>query len=256
MNHANAALRNLITRETRRARRAACLVCRLLIASFAALGFLGCGHLERAQVDRAQIRSIGVVSLMGDQVSVQKVQPAILGGVERQTIPTSALGLHEITEKYVAASMRGVTVKNLGGQRSQIAAAVLDARGGVFVARPGGPDWARDEAIRLGKEAGIDALALIVPDKTLRSSTPGQLKGFTLLIAAPLWGESANAMALQRLYLYETKTGKRGGIEGASASVPLKDQSWRNPYSSQVRDAFAEAIRRNAEDLVRGAGFR
>jgi hypothetical protein len=63
-------------------------------------------------------------------------------------------------------------------------------------------------------------------------------------------------MALQQLHLYKTKTGKRGGIEGASASVSLKGESWRNPRSLQVSDASAGAVRQNAENLVRGAGFR
>jgi hypothetical protein len=189
---------------------------------------------------------------MGDSVVVSKRGQTVFGN-DRSTIPADQLGLHELTEKAVAARIRGVAVKPLGAQRRRIADAVWNPRADRPLAEPILKDWAANEAIRLGKSEGIDALALIVPDSVKEYGTGEWIRGFALFVFSAFGRESGAVAAHQQLHLYDARTGRRISMGFATHATALKADAWRQPASAPVREAFAATIEKNSEKLVRGA---
>ncbi|MES2570304.1 MAG: hypothetical protein V4710_09670 [Verrucomicrobiota bacterium] len=205
---------------------------------------------------RARIQSVGVVSLMDEKVVFERIGTTAFTNAYK-TLPTDSLGLHQLGENRIVASLEGRHGKALESERTRVAQTVkLSTMQRLITGGTMNKKAISLEAKRLGAAHAIDTLLILVPAPFQPYGSNTSIWGYTMHQRSLFGNEGTTAFAVQCIEAYDTRTGGKLGYARATNFKDISNAAWRDGSTQETRDCFAELIKKNTEIMLTNLGLR
>jgi hypothetical protein len=216
----------------------------------------GCASQPISPDARTRIQSVGVVSLIDDEIQMVRIGTMVFGN-KFHSLPAGHLGLNEVVERAIATNLRIGKPTLLSKEREGIRRVAGKSKGERF--------WSAGsinsrlilaEAQRLHRAHGIDTLVAVVPGTTTPYNSNATLTGFSIYQRSAFGMGSTAAFAVQSIMVIDARAGTLLRQRMAVAATEIPEETWRKDAAAdEFRAPLVEAIEKAIPGTLHGLGL-